>query len=176
MTRYKNEHVTAVTMEGRRRPTPRSSSRFWKRRSATGSRSATCPADKAYLSHDNLELVVNSGRRRTYRSSQQHAGRGGTVWDRCSATSRSTARTSISTTTSGRTSRARSAWSRRSSGPASAARRRAMKNEVLCKFLCHNIVVVNQRTQSELGIEPVFWHDKSASVRGDGAVAFPMPA
>src|SRR5205085_5999089 len=32
----------------------------------------------------------------------------------------------------------------------------AMKNEVLCKFLCHNIVVVHQ-SQIELGVEPVFW-------------------
>jgi transposase len=32
----------------------------------------------------------------------------------------------------------------------------AMKNEVLCKFLCHNICVVHQ-SQLELGIEPVFW-------------------
>jgi len=32
----------------------------------------------------------------------------------------------------------------------------AMKNEVLCKLLCHNIVVVHQ-PHVELGIEPVFW-------------------
>ncbi len=36
-----------------------------------------------------------------------------------------------------------------------------MKNEVLCKFLCHNIVVVHQ-SQVELGIEPVFWKDEPA--------------
>jgi hypothetical protein len=35
----------------------------------------------------------------------------------------------------------------------------AMKNEVLCKFLCHNIVVVHQ-SQIEFGIEPVFWQDE----------------
>jgi transposase len=35
----------------------------------------------------------------------------------------------------------------------------AMKNEVLCKFLCHNICVVIQ-SQCELGIEPVFWQDE----------------
>ena len=34
----------------------------------------------------------------------------------------------------------------------------AMKNEVLCKFLCHNICVVHQ-SHVELGIEPVFWGD-----------------
>jgi hypothetical protein len=32
----------------------------------------------------------------------------------------------------------------------------AMKNEVLCKFLCHNICCV-LRAQHELGVEPVFW-------------------
>ena len=35
----------------------------------------------------------------------------------------------------------------------------AMKNEVLCKLLCHNIVVVHQ-SQIELGIEPVFWGEQ----------------
>ena len=32
----------------------------------------------------------------------------------------------------------------------------AMKNEVLCKFLCHNICCIIM-SQIELGIEPVFW-------------------
>ena len=32
----------------------------------------------------------------------------------------------------------------------------AMKNEVLTKFLCHNLCVLIQ-SQCELGIEPVFW-------------------
>jgi transposase len=41
----------------------------------------------------------------------------------------------------------------------------AMKNEVLCKFLCHNIVVVHQ-SQIELGIEPVFWGEQSADDAG----------
>jgi transposase len=39
----------------------------------------------------------------------------------------------------------------------------AMKNEVLCKFLCHNICCLIQ-SQCELGIEPVFWQDEE----GDG--------
>jgi transposase len=32
----------------------------------------------------------------------------------------------------------------------------AMKNEVLCKFVCHNLCCLIQ-SQCELGIEPVFW-------------------
>jgi hypothetical protein len=35
----------------------------------------------------------------------------------------------------------------------------AMKNKVLCKFLCHNICVVHQ-SHIELGIAPVFWDDR----------------
>jgi hypothetical protein len=35
----------------------------------------------------------------------------------------------------------------------------AMKNEVLCKFLCHNLCVVIQ-SQCELGIEAVFWENE----------------
>ena len=34
----------------------------------------------------------------------------------------------------------------------------AMKNEVLCKFLCHNLTCLIQE-QEALGIEPVFWND-----------------
>jgi transposase len=43
----------------------------------------------------------------------------------------------------------------------------AMKNEVLCKFLCHNICVCIQ-SQCELGIDPVFWKDEP--IAGDGDV------
>src|SRR5207302_11306544 len=38
----------------------------------------------------------------------------------------------------------------------------AMKNEVLCKLLCHNLCVLIQ-SQCELGIEPVFWQDGNDS-------------
>ena len=36
-----------------------------------------------------------------------------------------------------------------------------MVNEVLCKFLCHNICCVIQE-QCELGIEPIFWPEQPA--------------
>ena len=38
----------------------------------------------------------------------------------------------------------------------------AMKNEVLCKFLCHNICCVIQ-SQLELGIEAKFWQKTEAA-------------
>jgi hypothetical protein len=34
-----------------------------------------------------------------------------------------------------------------------------MKNEVLCKLLCHNLCCLIQE-QEELGIAPVFWKDQ----------------
>jgi hypothetical protein len=49
----------------------------------------------------------------------------------------------------------------------------AMKNEVLCKFLCHNICVLIQ-SQCELGIEPVFWQDEPKEVAGDAPAVLPM--
>jgi transposase len=42
---------------------------------------------------------------------------------------------------------------------------RAMKNEVLCKFLCHNICCVIH-SQIELGIEPAFWLEESVPATG----------
>jgi transposase len=39
----------------------------------------------------------------------------------------------------------------------------AMKNEVLCKILCHNICCLIQEMY-ELGIEPEFWADKPADI------------
>jgi transposase len=47
----------------------------------------------------------------------------------------------------------------------------AMKNEVLCKLLCHNIVVVHQ-SQVELGIEPIFWGAEPE--RANGPAILPM--
>jgi transposase len=41
----------------------------------------------------------------------------------------------------------------------------AMKNEVLCKLLAHNLVVLIQ-SQIELGIEPVFWGETATTAVG----------
>ena len=50
---------------------------------------------------------------------------------------------------------------------------RAMKNEVLCKFLCHNICCLIMR-QCELGIEPVFWADEKAGQAKGEPTIVPM--
>jgi hypothetical protein len=52
----------------------------------------------------------------------------------------------------------------------------AMKNEVFCKFLCHNICVVH-RSQIELGIAPVFWGDRLTPATAAAARSrLPQPA
>jgi hypothetical protein len=38
----------------------------------------------------------------------------------------------------------------------------AMKNETLCKILCHNLVVLIHEMH-ELGIDPEFWDEKKAA-------------
>lgn len=50
----------------------------------------------------------------------------------------------------------------------------AMKNEVLCKFLCHNIVVVHQ-SQVELGIAPVFWGNEAEHEGPSDVLPFSRP-
>ncbi len=50
----------------------------------------------------------------------------------------------------------------------------SMKNEVLCKLLCHNICCVIQ-SQCELGIEPVFWQDERAEEGGPDVLPMNRP-
>ena len=47
----------------------------------------------------------------------------------------------------------------------------AMKNEVLCKFLCHNICVVHQ-SAIELGIETQFWATEQPEETSPGIIKF----
>ena len=47
-----------------------------------------------------------------------------------------------------------------------------MVNEVLCKFLCHNLTCLIQE-QETLGIVPVFWKDEAKEVI-EASVVLPM--
>src|SRR6202040_372622 len=49
----------------------------------------------------------------------------------------------------------------------------AMTNEELCKFLCHNICVVN-KWQIDLGIAANFWQDDAAQTLCDPPVVLPF--
>ena len=116
------------------------------------------PADKAYLSRENLELVERLGGTTLVPfKSNSVAGEAGTLWEkmfhyynfkRDEFLKRYHQRSNIESTFSMIKAKFRDHVRSRTDT--------AMKNEVLCKFLCHNIVVVHQSI-IELGIEPVFW-------------------
>jgi transposase len=127
---------------------------------ANGFKVATVPADKAYLSNENLELVAKLGAVPFVPfKSNSTPGEPGSVWERMYGyfTFRREeflrayhVRSNVESTFS--MLKAKMGDSVRSKTDV------AMKNEVLCKFLCHNIVVVHQAIV-ELGIEGEFWPD-----------------
>jgi transposase len=116
------------------------------------------PADKAYLSNENLELLAGMGGTAFVPfKSNSGSGEEGSVWEKMfhyyqfhkedflkHYHARSNAESTFSMVKAKFRDSVRSKMDT------------AMKNEVLCKFLCHNICVVHQ-SHIELGIEPVFW-------------------
>jgi transposase len=122
-------------------------------------------ADKGYLSHDNLALVNDMGASVfiPFKSNSQ-PGEIGSLWEKMYAFYtfkreeflqhyhlRSNAESTFSMIKAKFRDHVRSKTDV------------AMKNEVLCKFLCHNICVLIQ-SQCELGIEPVFWQDEETTI------------
>jgi transposase len=117
-------------------------------------------ADKAYLSNENLELVDRLGGTAFIPfKSNSTSGALGSLWEKMHLYyqlnredflkhyhARSCVESAFSMT------KAKFRDSVRSTNDT------AMKNEVLCKVLCHNICCVIQ-SQVELGVEPLFWPD-----------------
>ena len=136
---------------------------------------AEVAADKAYLSHDNLGLVAAlGGTAYVPFKSNSSAGDADSLWERMyhyyqfrredflkHYHQRSNVKTTISMVKAKFRDHVRSKTDV------------AMKNEVLCKFLCSNIVVVHQ-SQIELGIEPVFWGEKPAPGDAESLAVLPM--
>ena len=128
------------------------------------------PADKAYLSHDNLALVDGLGGTAfvPFKVNSQ-PGEAGSLWEKMYFYFRFRRdeflkhyhqRSNMESTFS--MVKAKFRDNVRSKTTA------AMKNEVLCKFLCHNICVVHQ-SHIELGIAPVFWGDHPTPRTSAGA-------
>jgi transposase len=133
------------------------------------------PADKGYLSRENLELTEKLGGTAyvPFKCNSQ-PGEAGTLWEKMffyysfrreeflrHYHARSNAESTFSMVKAKFRDHVRSRTDT------------AMANEVLCKFLCHNVVVVHQ-SHVELGIEPVFWGEEPA---GEGEPAIlRMPA
>lgn len=119
------------------------------------------PADKAYLSHDNLELVASLGGTAFVPfKSNSTAGEADSLWEKMFFYY--SFRREESLTHYHQRSNAESTFSMGKAKFRDHVRSKtdvAMENEVLCKFLCHNICVCIQ-SHCELGIEPVFGDDK----------------
>jgi transposase len=127
---------------------------------ANGFKVETVPADKAYLSRENLELVARHGGTAYIPfKSNSVSGEPGSLWERMFGLftfrrpeflEKYHVRSNVESTFS--MVKAKFGDSVRSKTDV------AMRNEVLCKFLCHNIVVVHQ-AMIELGIDGEFWPD-----------------
>jgi transposase len=134
------------------------------------------PADKAYLSRDNLDLIDRLGGTAYIPfKSNSVPGEAGSLWERMyhfyamnreeflrKYHQRSNAESVFSM------AKAKFGDSVRSRTPT------AMVNEVLCKLLCHNICCVIL-SQLELGIEPVFWGEKPGEGNEASAVIDEKP-
>lgn len=130
------------------------------------------PADKAYLSHDNLALVAGLGGTAyvPYKTNSQ-AGEAGSLWEKMyfyyqfrreDFLKHYHQRSNIESTFSMVKAKFRDHVRSKTDV--------AMTNEVLCKFLCHNICVIHQ-SHIELGIAPVFWGDPRTPQPSDNPAA-----
>jgi transposase len=122
------------------------------------------PADKAYLSHEDLALLEKLGWTAfvPFESNNQ-PGEVGSLWEKMYAYY--TFRREDFLKHYHARSNAEWAFSMIKAKFRNHLRSRtdiAMKNEVLAKFPCHNLCVVHL-SHVELGIEPVFWNDQPAS-------------
>jgi transposase len=133
------------------------------------------PADKAYLSHANLELVHKlGGTAYVPFKSNSIPGEAGTLWEKMfhyyhlrreEFLRHYHQRSNVESTFSMVKAKFRDHVRSRSD--------RAMVNEVLCKFLCHNICVVN-KSQIDLGIAATFWGDEAARTPSEDPVVLPF--
>jgi transposase len=133
---------------------------------ANGFNVQTVCADKGYLSHENLELAAKHGAAPFIPfKSNSVPGEPGTLWDRlfgffqfnrADFLARYHARSNVESTFSMLKAKFRDHVRSKTDV--------AMKNEVLLKVLCHNVVVVHQAIV-ELGIEATFWPENPTAER-----------
>lgn len=132
------------------------------------------PADKAYLAHDNLALVHSLGGTAyvPYKVNSQ-AGEADSLWEKMyfyyqyrreEFLKHYHQRSNMESTFAMVKAKFRDDVRSKTDV--------AMQNEVLCKFLCHNICVVHQ-SHIELGIEPVFWGERPP--HADAKAKRPVP-
>ena len=129
------------------------------------------PADKAYLSRESLDLLHTMGGTAFVPfKSNSTAGEPGSLWERMfhyyqfrrdEFLKHYHQRSNVESTFSMVKAKFRDHVRSKTDV--------AMTNEVLCKFLCHNLCVLIQ-SQCEMGIEPVFWQAERPATEGGPAV------
>ncbi len=126
------------------------------------------PADKGYSSVENIEAIVAAGATPLIAFKSNATGASGGLWEKAyhfysfnreAFLARYHQRSNVESTFSMVKAKFRD--------HVRAKTDTAMKNEVFCKLLCHNICVLIQ-SQCELGIEATFWQNEAA---GDGQPA-----
>jgi transposase len=166
MTGTKTNVVTTAIVEG---PTAHDAPLFrplLEQTLANGFGVQTVCADKGYLSKENLEVTVRHGAVPFIPFKVNCVpGEPGTLWDRlfgffqfhrADFLARYHARSNVESTFSMVKAKFRDHVRSKTDA--------AMKNEVLLKLLCHNVVVVHQAI-IELGIEGAFWPEKEEGPR-----------
>jgi transposase len=162
MTGVKTNIVTAVVIEDRSAGDSPQFRPLVETTAASGFTLKEVPADKGYLSRENLELLHSMGGT-TYVpfKSNSVAGEAGTLWEkmffyyqfqRDEFLKHYHQRSNVESTFSMVKAKLRDHVRSKTDV--------AMKNEVLCKLLCHNLCCLIM-SQCELGIEPVFWQDEN---------------
>jgi transposase len=166
MTGTKTNVITTAIVDG---PTAGDSPMFRslvEQTLANGFKIETVCADKGYLSKENLELTVKHGATPFIPFKVNSVpGDLGTLWEKLFAyfqfnradfLARYHQRSNVESTFSMVKAKFRDSVRCKSDT--------SMKNEVLLKFLCHNVVVVHQAI-IELGIEETFWPEKPTGER-----------
>lgn len=170
MCGVKTNIVTAVEIRGRDAHDSPIMPALLKTTKTSGFDVQEVPADKGYSSVDNLEAIVDAGATPYIAFKSSTTGGAGGLWEKMfhyysfrrdeflkHYHLRSNAESTFSMVKAKFRDHVRSRTDV------------AMKNEVLCKFLCHNLCVVHQ-SHVELGIEPVFWQDE----QGERPAILPM--
>jgi transposase len=170
MTGVKTNVITAAEIHGRDTNDSPIMPSLLNTTTAQGFTVREVPADKGYSSVENIEAITLAGAAPFIAFKSSATGAAGGLWEKAYlfyALHREEflrhyhARSNVESTFSMVKAKFRDHVRSRTDV--------SMKNEVLCKLLCHNICVVHQ-SQIELGIEPVFWQDSSR----DKAVILPI--
>jgi transposase len=158
MAGSKTHVITAVEIHGRNAPDSPQFKPLVETTTANGFAVKEVAADKAYLSHDNLEIVEKVGGTPFIPFKVNSVpGLAGSLWEKMyhfyamnreEYMAKYHKRSNVESVFSMVKAKFRDSVRSKS--------QTAMKNEVLCKLLCHNICCLIM-SQFELGIEPLFW-------------------